>query len=284
MRALVITQSMTKRESKSFEKYLNEVSKYDVLTADQELELFKQYRVGSEEAFDKLINHNLRFVISVAKKYQHCGMSLEDLVNEGNVGLIKAITKFDETKGFKFISYGVWWIRQTILQAIGEKSRQIRLPANQQSQQMKLFQTRDALLQKYEREPTVEELAETTEMAHAAVQNVITNSKRTTSLDAPLKEDEDAQLNQFMIDDSIPDPDAYLVETESLHIVIKDMLENLSAREAKIIAMYFGIGQERGLSLEEIGDQFQVNRERIRQIKDQAIRKLRKAYLAKAAI
>lgn len=284
MRALVITQSMTKRESKSFEKYLNEVSKYDVLTADQELELFKQYRIGSEEAFDKLINHNLRFVISVAKKYQHCGMSLEDLVNEGNVGLIKAITKFDETKGFKFISYGVWWIRQTILQAIGEKSRQIRLPANQQSQQMKLFQTRDTLLQRYEREPTVEELAETAEMAQAAVQNVIKNSKRTTSLDAPLKEDEDAQLNQFMIDDSIPDPDAYLVETESLHIVIKDMLENLSAREAKIIAMYFGIGQERGLSLEEIGDQFQVNRERIRQIKDQAIRKLRKAYLAKTAI
>ncbi len=284
MRALVITQSMTKRESKSFEKYLNEVSKYDVLTADQELELFKQYRTGSEEAFDKLINHNLRFVISVAKKYQHCGMSLEDLVNEGNVGLIKAITKFDETKGFKFISYGVWWIRQTILQAIGEKSRQIRLPANQQSQQMKLFQTRDTLLQRYEREPTVEELAETAEMAQAAVQNVIKNSKRTTSLDAPLKEDEDAQLNQFMIDDSIPDPDSYLVETESLHIVIKDMLENLSAREAKIITMYFGIGQERGLSLEEIGDQFQVNRERIRQIKDQAIRKLRKAYLAKAAI
>ena len=284
MRALVITQSMTKRESKSFEKYLNEVSKYDVLTADQELELFKQYRIGSEEAFDKLINHNLRFVISVAKKYQHCGMSLEDLVNEGNVGLIKAITKFDETKGFKFISYGVWWIRQTILQAIGEKSRQIRLPANQQSQQMKLFQTRDTLLQRYEREPTVEELAETAEMAQAAVQNVIKNSKRTTSLDAPLKEDEDAQLNQFMIDDSIPDPDSYLVETESLHIVIKDMLENLSAREAKIITMYFGIGQERGLSLEEIGDQFQVNRERIRQIKDQAIRKLRKAYLAKAAI
>ncbi|MDH3246254.1 MAG: RNA polymerase sigma factor RpoD/SigA, partial [Saprospiraceae bacterium] len=277
-------QSMTKRESKSFEKYLNEVSKYDVLTADQELELFKQYRIGSEEAFDKLINHNLRFVISVAKKYQHCGMSLEDLVNEGNVGLIKAITKFDETKGFKFISYGVWWIRQTILQAIGEKSRQIRLPANQQSQQMKLFQTRDTLLQRYEREPTVEELAETAEMAQAAVQNVIKNSKRTTSLDAPLKEDEDAQLNQFMIDDSIPDPDSYLVETESLHIVIKDMLENLSAREAKIITMYFGIGQERGLSLEEIGDQFQVNRERIRQIKDQAIRKLRKAYLAKAAI
>ena len=281
---MVITQSMTKRESKSFEKYLNEVSKYDVLTADQELELFKQYRIGSEEAFDKLINHNLRFVISVAKKYQHCGMSLEDLVNEGNVGLIKAITKFDETKGFKFISYGVWWIRQTILQAIGEKSRQIRLPANQQSQQMKLFQTRDTLLQRYEREPTVEELAETAEMAQAAVQNVIKNSKRTTSLDAPLKEDEDAQLNQFMIDDSIPDPDSYLVETESLHIVIKDMLENLSAREAKIITMYFGIGQERGLSLEEIGDQFQVNRERIRQIKDQAIRKLRKAYLAKAAI
>ncbi|MDH3651297.1 MAG: RNA polymerase sigma factor RpoD/SigA [Saprospiraceae bacterium] len=284
MRALVITQSMTKRESKSFEKYLNEVSKYDVLTADQELSLFQEYRVGSAEAFDKLINHNLRFVISVAKKYQHCGMNLEDLVNEGNVGLIKAIKKFDETKGFKFISYGVWWIRQTILQAIGEKSRQIRLPANQQSQQMKLFQTRDTLLQLYEREPTVEELAETTEITQAAVQNVISNSRRTTSLDAPVKEDEDVQLNQFMVDDSIPEPDAYLVETESLNIVIKDMLENLSAREAKIIAMYFGIGQDRGLSLEEIGDQFQVNRERIRQIKDQAIRKLRKAYLSKAAI
>jgi RNA polymerase primary sigma factor len=236
------------------------------------------------DAYQELINHNLRFVISVAKKYQHCGMSLEDLVNEGNLGLIKAVERFDLTKGFKFISYAVWWIRQSILQAVSDKSRKIRLPANQQNQQMRIYQARDTFLQENEREPIPEELAEMVELSISIVNNALTNSGKCNSLDAPIKDGEDGSVNQFIIDDSFPDPDYRLAATESMRIEVQDMLDKLSDKEAKIMELFFGIGKDRGMSLQEIGDQFQINGERVRQIKDKALKKLRTMYYTRTAV
>lgn len=274
MRALVISQSITRRDSKALEKYLNEVSHYELLTPELEVELFQRARVGDQFAFEKIINSNLRFVISVAKQYQHTGMSLADLISEGNVGLIKAAKRFDETKGFKFISYAVWWIRQSILQAIGDKSRQIRIPVSHQSDLIKVLSARDQLLQDLEREPTPKEISDLTELGTDTVEKCLANKEKCASLDAPIQSGEEATLEYFVQGDNIPLPDENLTKKESLKQEIKMLLDQLKPREAAIISMYFGIGDKRALGLSEISEILGIGKERVRQIKYRGLRKL----------
>ncbi|GAB4247607.1 MAG: sigma-70 family RNA polymerase sigma factor [Saprospiraceae bacterium] len=274
MRALVITNSITRRDAKSLEKYMTEVSRYEVLTPEQEVDLFRRYREGDEDAFQLIINSNLRFVISVAKQYQHCGLTLGDLINEGNLGLLKAARRFDETRGFKFISYAVWWIRQSILQAIGEKSRKIRVPFNHQSDLIKVLRTRDMLLQIYEREPTNEEIAAELEMTVEAVEKCLETNNKCSSLDEPLQEGEDATLSNFLEDKDTPTPDSKVVDVESLQKEIQMLLKGLSPKESTVISMYYGIGTERTFGLSEISDHLGVGKERVRQIKYKGLRKL----------
>lgn len=275
MRALKITQTITRRDEKSLEKYLTEISRYDVLTPEEELDLFQRSREGDKRAFEKLVNHNLRFVVSVAKQYQVPGLWLGDLINEGNIGLIKAARKFDETKGFKFISYAVWWIRQSILQALNEKSRKIRLPLNLQGITRQVMNKRSELLQVQEREPSVAELAEATGLSQEAVKRSIETYKSCTSLDAPIAEDGDHSLSSLLEDDKIVKPDYEISVVESQQQEVRDMLRTLTPRQAAVLEMYFGIGRKHPLSLSDIGDQIGVSRERVRQIKDKGIRKLR---------
>lgn len=277
MRALVITHNITRRDSMSIEKYLNEVSKYDVLTPEEELRLFRRYKDGDEVAFQKIIRSNLRFVISVAKQYQHTGLSLDDLINEGNIGLIKAAQRFDETRGFKFISYAVWWIRQSILQAIGEKSKKIRLPANYQSRIQEVVRTRNELYQELEREPSLAEIAAVTDLKESDIENCLRDVKYCKSLNEPVGEDEDsASLEEMLADAVLPSPDSDLVGTESLRIELTELLGALSAREAEILSMYFGLNRKQPLSLQDISDYLDLSRERVRQIKDRALRKLKR--------
>ena len=274
MRALVISQSITKRDSKALEKYLNEVSHYDLLSPELEVELFRRFRNGDEMAFEKIINSNLRFVISVAKQYQYTGMSLADLISEGNMGLIKAAKRFDETKGFKFISYAVWWIRQSILQAIGDKARQIRIPVSHQSDLLKVLSVRDKLLQEYEREPNAKEIADITELSVETVEKCLANKDKCTSLDAPIQSGEEATLEYFVEGDNIPQPDEKLTKQESLKKEIKMLLDQLKPREAAIISMYYGIGGKRALGLSEISEILGIGKERVRQIKYRGLRKM----------
>lgn len=277
MRALVITHNITRRDSMSIEKYLNEVSKYDVLTPEEELRLFRRYKEGDEMAFQKIIRSNLRFVISVAKQYQHTGLSLDDLINEGNIGLIKAAQRFDETRGFKFISYAVWWIRQSILQAIGEKSKKIRLPANYQSRIQEVVRTRNELYQQLEREPSLAEIAAVTELKESDIENCLRDVKYCKSLDEPVGDDDDsASLEEMLADAVLPSPDSDLVGTESLRIELTELLGALSTREAEILSMYFGLNRKQPLSLQDISDYLDLSRERVRQIKDRALRKLKR--------
>ncbi|PHN04072.1 sigma-70 family RNA polymerase sigma factor [Flavilitoribacter nigricans] len=277
MRALVITHNITRRDSMSIEKYLNEVSKYDVLTPEEELRLFRRFKDGDEAAFQKIIRSNLRFVISVAKQYQHTGLSLDDLINEGNIGLIKAAQRFDETRGFKFISYAVWWIRQSILQAIGEKSKKIRLPANYQSRIQEVVRTRNELYQELEREPSLAEIAAVTDLKESDIENCLRDVKYCKSLNEPVGEDEDsASLEEMLADAVLPSPDSDLVGTESLRIELTELLGSLSAREAEILSMYFGLNRKQPLSLQDISDYLDLSRERVRQIKDRALRKLKR--------
>lgn len=277
MRALVITHNITRRDSMSIEKYLNEVSKYDVLTPEEELRLFRRYKDGDEVAFQKIIRSNLRFVISVAKQYQHTGLSLDDLINEGNIGLIKAAQRFDETRGFKFISYAVWWIRQSILQAIGEKSKKIRLPANYQSRIQEVVRTRNELYQELEREPSLAEIAAVTDLKESDIENCLRDVKYCKSLNEPVGEDDDsASLEDMLADPILPSPDAELVGTESLRIELTELLGALAPREAEILSMYFGLGRKQPLSLQDISDYLDLSRERVRQIKDRALRKLKR--------
>lgn len=277
MRALVITHNITRRDSMSIEKYLNEVSKYDVLTPEEELRLFRRYKDGDEIAFQRIIRSNLRFVISVAKQYQHTGLSLDDLINEGNIGLIKAAQRFDETRGFKFISYAVWWIRQSILQAIGEKSKKIRLPANYQSRIQEVVRTRNELYQELEREPSLSEIAAVTDLKESDIENCLRDVKYCKSLNEPVGEDEDsASLEEMLPDSILPSPDAELVGTESLRIELSELLGALAPREAEILSMYFGLGRKQPLSLQDISDYLDLSRERVRQIKDRALRKLKR--------
>jgi len=253
---------------------MTEVSRYDVLTPEQEVDLFRRIRGGDEVAFQQIINCNLKFVISVSKQYQHCGLPLGDLINEGNLGLLKAARRFDETRGFKFISYAVWWIRQSILQAIGEKSRKIRVPFNHQSDLIKVLRKRDDLLQVYEREPTASEIAEELELTVEAVEKCMASNKRCSSLDAPLLENEDATMSNFLEDEAIPSPDTQVVQHESLQKEIQILLSGLSSKEATVLSMYYGIGTERTFGLGEISDHLGVGKERVRQIKYKGLRKL----------
>jgi RNA polymerase primary sigma factor len=276
MRALVISHGITKRDSRSVEKYLNDISKFEVMSPEEELRTFQRFKAGDEDAFQRIIRCNLRFVVSVAKQYQHLGLSLNDLINEGNIGLVKAARRFDETKGFKFISYAVWWIRQMMLQSIANKSRKIRLPANQQSVTMRIIAKRNDLLHQLEREPTTEELVEATEMSEEIINRSMETYRYCQSLDASIDEDGDYSLTYFLEDDNIRKPDADLVGSESLKVEIQEMLKHLNQREAQIVSMCYGIGCSQPVRLEDIGLRVGLTKERVRQIRDRGINKLRK--------
>lgn len=275
MRALIITHSITRRDEKSLEKYLSDISKYEVLTPDQELEVFKRIKSGDESAIELIVRHNLRFVVSVAKQYQNAGLWLGDLISEGNLGLIKAAQRFDETRGFKFISYAVWWIRQSIIQAINDKGRKIRLPANQQAISRKINHTRIEFLQHKEREPTAAELAAATELSVTVVEKNISMYKRCSSLDAPLSDDSDSSMGSLMQDDNVASPDYDLQIRETQQQEVKFLLNNLTEREAKVLTLYYGIERKHSMTLGDISDLVGTSRERIRQIRDKGLRKLR---------
>lgn len=273
MRQLKITKSITNRESESLEKYLQEIGREELLSTDDEVELAQRIKKGDRKALEKLTKANLRFVVSVAKQYQNQGLSLSDLINEGNLGLIKAAEKFDETRGFKFISYAVWWIRQSILQALAEQSRIVRLPLNQVGSLNKISKAFSKFEQENERRPSAEELAEQLDLPVDKVADTMKVSGRHISVDAPFVEGEDNSLLDVLVNDDSPMADRSLVG-ESLSKEIDRTLDTLTPREKEIIRMFFGIG-EHEKTLEEIGDRFNLTRERVRQIKEKAIRRLR---------
>ena len=273
MRQLKITQSITNRESQSLDKYLHEIGKVDLITAEEEVILAQKIREGDQAALERLTKTNLRFVVSVAKQYQNQGLTLGDLINEGNLGLIKAAKRFDETKGFKFISYAVWWIRQSILQAIAEQSRIVRLPLNQVGSLSKISKAFSKLEQEFEREPSPEELADMLETTVDKISDTLSNSGRHVSMDAPFVQGEENTLLDVLENDN-PDTDSMLID-ESLSEEIKRSLSTLTEREREIIVLFFGLSTNHPLSLEEIGEKFNLTRERVRQIKDKALQRLR---------
>jgi len=281
MRQLKISKQITNRESQSLDKYLQEIGKVDLLTPDEEVELAKRIKEGDQIALEKLTKANLRFVVSVAKQYQNQGLSLGDLINEGNLGLIKAAQRFDETRGFKFISYAVWWIRQSILQALAEQSRIVRLPLNRVGSLNKISKTFSELEQKFEREPSPEELAEVLEVTTAEVVDTMKISGRHVSMDAPFVQGEENSLLDVLENDSEQTPDSGLM-TDSLRREVQRALSTLTQRESDVIALYFGLNGEHALTLEEIGEKFSLTRERVRQIKEKAIRRLRHTSRSKA--
>ncbi len=281
MRQLKITKSITNRESQSLEKYLQEIGKVDLLTPEEEVELAKRIKQGDQEALEKLTKANLRFVVSVAKQYQNQGLSLSDLINEGNLGLIKAAQRFDETRGFKFISYAVWWIRQSILQALAEQSRIVRLPLNKVGSLNKINKAFSELEQEYEREPSSDELADILEIPTEEVETTLGVAARHVSMDAPFVEGEDNSLLDVLENSSTPETDQELDYNESLRQEIERSLSTLTERQCDVIKLYFGIGVEHPMSLEDIGEKFGLTRERVRQIKDKAINKLRSANRSK---
>ncbi|MCU0425375.1 MAG: sigma-70 family RNA polymerase sigma factor [Candidatus Kapabacteria bacterium] len=279
-----ITKQYTNRESQSLDKYLQEIGRVELLTGDEEIEIAKQIKKGGEEgqrAMERLTKANLRFVVSVAKQYQNQGLSLGDLINEGNLGLIKAAKRFDETRGFKFISYAVWWIRQSILQALAEQSRIVRLPLNRVGALNKIGKKYSELEQAYEREPTSAELAEQLDMSMSEVTDTIKISGRHLSVDAPFNDGEDNRLLDVLPNEQQPPPDHGLM-AESLRVEVRRALSTLSEREAEVVRLYFGLDNEHSLTLEEIGERFNLTRERVRQIKEKAIRRLRHASRSKA--
>ena len=276
MRQLKITKSITNRESRSLDKYLQEIGKEELINAEEEVELARRIKQGDQLALEKLTRANLRFVVSVAKQYQNQGLSLPDLINEGNLGLIKAAQRFDETRGFKFISYAVWWIRQSILQAIAEHSRIVRLPLNQVGSLNKLNKAFSKLEQQFEREPTEEELAQQLDLAEDKVKDSIQISGRHISMDAPLVSGEESTLYDVMVNSDSPKADRDLLK-ESLQMEIERTLDTLSEREKEIIKLYFGIGMNHGLTIDEIGEKFDLTRERVRQIKEKALKRLRQS-------
>ena len=273
MRQLKITQSITNRESASLDKYLQEIGREELITVEEEVELAQKIRNGDRRALEKLTKANLRFVVSVAKQYQNQGLSLPDLINEGNLGLIKAAEKFDETRGFKFISYGVWWIRQSILQALAEQARIVRLPLNQVGSLNKISKAFSKFEQQNERKPSAEELAEELDIPVDKIADTLKMSGRHVSVDAPFVEGEDNSLIDVMVNEDSPNADRGLIN-ESLSTEIDRALSTLTDREADILRKYFGIGVPE-MTLEEIGDEFNLTRERVRQIKEKAIRRLR---------
>ena len=279
-----ITKQYTNRESQSLDKYLQEIGRVDLLTGNDEIVLAQAIRRGGFEgsmALERLVKANLRFVVSVAKQYQNQGLSLGDLINDGNLGLIKAAKRFDETRGFKFISYAVWWIRQSILQALAEQSRIVRLPLNRVGALNKIGKKFSELEQQYEREPTAAELAEQLEMSIAEISETIKISGRHLSVDAPFVQGEDNRLLDILPNDQQPPPDSELMR-ESLRVEVQQVLNTLSDREAEVIRLYFGLDDQQALTLEEIGEKFNLTRERVRQIKEKAIRRLRHASRSKA--
>ncbi|MEC8134142.1 MAG: sigma-70 family RNA polymerase sigma factor [Bacteroidota bacterium] len=274
MRQLKITKQVTNRETASLDKYLQEIGKVDLITADEEVELAQRIKSGDQIALEKLTKANLRFVVSVAKQYQNQGLTLPDLINEGNLGLIKAAQRFDETRGFKFISYAVWWIRQSILQALAEQSRIVRLPLNKIGSINKINKTYAFLEQSHERPPSAEEIAKELDMTINDVKESMKNSGRHVSMDAPLVEGEDSNLYDVLRSGESPNPDKELLH-ESLRTEIERALETLTPREADVIRLYFGLGNQHPMTLEEIGETFDLTRERVRQIKEKAIRRLK---------
>ena len=275
-----ITKQFTNRESQSLDKYLQEIGKVDLLTPQEEIDLAIRIRKGDTEAFEKLAKANLRFVVSVAKQYQNQGLSLGDLINEGNLGLIKASKRFDETRGFKFISYAVWWIRQSILQALAEQSRIVRLPLNRVGTLNKIGRAYRNLEQEYEREPNAAELATALDMDTNEVAETLKLSGKQVSMDAPFTQGEENSLLDVIENDDLPSPDNSLM-SESLKTEIGRALSSLSEREAEVIKLYFGLETESAHTLEEIGARFNLTRERVRQIKEKAIRRLRHASRSK---
>jgi len=285
MRQLKINKSITNRESEALEKYLADIAKEDMLTSEEEVELAQRIRHGDRKALDRLTKANLRFVVSVAKQYQNHGLSLPDLINEGNVGLIKAAERFDETRGFKFISYAVWWIRQSILQAIAEQSRLVRMPANQVGAVSKLNRLLNKFEQQNERRPSIDEISEQTDLPEEKVSEAMMANARHVSVDAPFVDSEDNSLLDVLINDDAPSTDSQLV-IESLRTEITTALQTLNERERAVLKAFYGIGQPE-MTLDEISNKYGLSRERVRQIKDKALRRLRnntqnkllKAYL-----
>lgn len=277
MRQLKITKQVTNRDTLSLDKYLHEIGKVELLSAEKEVELAKRIKKGDREALETLIKANLRFVVSVSKQYQNQGLSLPDLINEGNLGLIKAAERFDETRGFKFISYAVWWIRQSILQALAEQSRIVRLPLNKIGSINKINKTFSHLEQEFQREPTMDEVARILEIKPESVENSIHLAGLHVSMDAPLRDEEANNLYDILLDNDSPSPDKELI-IRSLQIEIERSLSTLSQREADIVRYYFGLGGFPPYTLEEIGDEMGLTRERVRQIKEKAIRKLKNQY------
>ncbi len=275
MRQLKITKSITNRESQSLEKYLQEIGKVDLITPEEEVQLAIRIKQGDERALEKLTKANLRFVVSVAKQYQNQGLSLSDLINEGNLGLIKAAQRFDETRGFKFISYAVWWIRQSILQALAEQSRIVRLPLNKVGLSNKISKAYSQLEQEFEREPSTEELAELLDIGTEEVETTLGVAARHVSVDAPFVDSEDNSLLDILENPNSDAADADLYHRESLSCEIERSLSTLTDRQRDVIMLYFGIGVPNPMSLEDIGEKFSLTRERVRQIKDKAITKLR---------
>ena len=280
MRQLKITKSITNRESASLDKYLQEIGREELITAEEEVALAKRIRDGDQVALEKMTKANLRFVVSVAKQYQNQGLSLPDLINEGNLGLIKAAKRFDETRGFKFISYAVWWIRQSILQALAEQSRIVRLPLNQVGSLNKINKAFSKLEQEFEREPSAEELAKILELPEDKVADTMKVSGRHVSMDAPLVNGEENSLLDVLVNQDSPRADHSLM-SESLQREIERSLSTLTERERDVIKLFFGIGLNHGLTLEEIGAKFDLTRERVRQIKEKAISRLRHSSRSK---
>ena len=280
MRQLKITKQVTNRETASLDKYLQEIGKVELITAEEEVELAQRIRQGDKVALEKLTKANLRFVVSVSKQYQNQGLSLPDLINEGNLGLIKAAQRFDETRGFKFISYAVWWIRQSILQALAEQSRIVRLPLNKIGSINKINKTYAKLEQEFEREPNAEEIAEALDITEAEVKESMKNAGRHVSMDAPLIQDEDNNMYDVLKSDEVVTPETELLY-ESLRKEIDRAISTLTPREADVVRLYFGLNGSHPMTLEEIGEKFDLTRERVRQIKEKAIRRLKHASRSK---
>ncbi len=286
MRQLKISKSITNRETASLDKYLQDIGREELITAEEEVELARRIRSGDDKALDKLVKANLRFVVSVAKQYQNQGLSLPDLINEGNLGLIKAAQRFDETRGFKFISYAVWWIRQSILQALAEQSRLVRLPLNQVGSLNKIKKATSRLEQEFERPPSVDELAQKLEIPEHKLDKALKITTRYVSMDAPIADDEETKFLDVYVSEDTPRTDSNLMR-ESLNKEIQRSLSTLTEKERDVINLYYGIGMNHGLTLDEIGAKFNLTRERVRQIKEKAIRRLKhtsrskllKAYL-----
>jgi RNA polymerase primary sigma factor len=275
MRQLKITKSITNRESQSLEKYLQEIGRVELITPEEEVQLAVRIKQGDQRALDKLTKANLRFVVSVAKQYQNQGLSLSDLINEGNFGLIKAAQRFDETRGFKFISYAVWWIRQSILQALAEQSRIVRLPLNKVGLSNKISRAYSMLEQEFEREPTVEELSELLEIDHEEIETTLGVAARHVSMDAPFADADEASLLDVLANPNAEAADADMEYGDSLRCELGRTLGTLSERQRDVLVLFYGIGVENPMSLEDIGERFALTRERVRQIKDKAITRLR---------